>query len=434
MRRRMTMQKYQHPQYLRTTALEPTTFTFHFHADVASDYYERVSYSIDEGKNWTTVDNDGTGASVTTPLINTGDFVLWRGKGSSMGKSQASYGPGSANEGCYFSSTGKFNVSGYLTSLLYDADFTDNTIHNSASNNQYRGYFKSLFQNSLVVNADNIILPEGYHYLTFRRLFADCSELISATFDLPQTALAPYSIAFMFQNCAKLEQCPSDIYGSTLNSAACYGMFDGCTSLLNAPVLHQTQNTGTYGYYIMFRNCKALVNAPVINLQGTIYAYTCYSMFYGCTSMINGGNELLGTTLQGRAYGYMYLNCTSMEYGPYIHATTLVTNNASMGHMYEMFYNCRSLRGLGNTEGKAEILPAELLSSSCGSMFYNCTNITDVTIHATTIHETADNTHSLYSWLHGISNGTLRRDASATWNVTDGNNSNLANWTITTIS
>ena len=81
--------------YLTFEALEDTTFKFTRNA---------LEYSVDDGSTWVELP-----ASTNTPTVASGDKIMFKKSNSkSIGT---------------FSSTGKFNVSGNIMSLLYGDDF-----------------------------------------------------------------------------------------------------------------------------------------------------------------------------------------------------------------------------------------------------------------------------------------------------------------------
>ena len=110
--RYMNKQEYYSTKYLTFEALESGTFTLTVPLSVDSTYMTSISYSLDNGETWNTTTIDNTAQTITTPTINAGDKVLWKGVGKQMANSTLSgrYSP--------FSSTGNFNVSGNILSLL----------------------------------------------------------------------------------------------------------------------------------------------------------------------------------------------------------------------------------------------------------------------------------------------------------------------------
>ena len=154
-------------EYLTFTALESGTFTLTIPSDVDTSYLESVSYSTDGGQNWTTTQNGATYITVTTPTINAGEKVLWKGIGVSMAASN--------RVTSQFSSTGNYKVSGNVMSLLYGDNFS------SASS-----------------------FSAGSTY-NFTRLFRDSIHLVMASdLILPATTLVSNCYMYMFYNCSNL--------------------------------------------------------------------------------------------------------------------------------------------------------------------------------------------------------------------------------------
>ena len=63
-------------EYLTFEALESGTFTLTVPVDVNSTKMTSVSYSIDDGANWTTTTIDNTLQTITTPTIKTGAIMV----------------------------------------------------------------------------------------------------------------------------------------------------------------------------------------------------------------------------------------------------------------------------------------------------------------------------------------------------------------------
>ena len=119
--------KDEEPVLLIYKAPNPKMPTLNIPASVDSTYMTSVSYSVDNGATWNTTTIDNTAQTITTPTINTGSKVLWKGVGKQMASSTSS--------GRYsqFSSTGNFSVSGNIMSLLYGDEFTDKVNFANAS-------------------------------------------------------------------------------------------------------------------------------------------------------------------------------------------------------------------------------------------------------------------------------------------------------------
>ena len=191
--------------YLTFEALEDTTFKFTRNS---------LEYSVDDGNTWVNLPTD-----TNTPTVTSGDKIMFKQVNPTI---SSSYGIGS------FSSTGKFNVSGNIMSLLYGDDF-DGQISLSGKNN----VFARLFYNCKMISASNLILPATtlasgcYGYM-----FYGCTSL-TTTPELPATTLADNCYSRMFYNCSKL------------NSITCYATTNITTTNLNNWV-KGVSGTGTF--------------------------------------------------------------------------------------------------------------------------------------------------------------------------------------------
>ena len=183
----------------------------------------------------------------------------------------SSYGIGT------FSSTGKFNISGNIMSMLYGDDFIDK--------NDLTGkdcVFRELFYYCTnVVEAHRLILPATtLAYSCYQAMFEGCYSLTTAP-ALPATTLASDCYQYMFNNCTSLVNAPV-LPAATLAERCYYGMFSYCTSLVSAPALPAT--TLARGcYYDMFYDCSSLNN--IVMLATDISASSCLTDWvYGVAS------------------------------------------------------------------------------------------------------------------------------------------------------
>ena len=271
-------------QYLTFEVLEDGTFTLNIPSDVDSTYMTSVSYSTDNGETWTTTTVDNTEQTITTPTINAGDKVLWKGVGKQMSRSTSN------NYFSCFSSTGNFKVSGNIMSLLYGDEFANQVVF--PSNSTYNFY--SLFtNNNRLISAENLILPA--------------------------TTLASNCYNGMFNGCTSLTTAP--VLPATTLASNCYnGMFNGCTSLTTAPSILPATTLATACYYQMFYDCTSLTTAP--ELPATTLATACYNnMFYGCR-LLTTAPYLPATTLADYCYGSMFGGCSSLNYIKAMFTTT----------------------------------------------------------------------------------------------------------------
>lgn len=181
---------------------------------------------------------------------------------------------GAGASGCRFHITGGVvSLSGNIMSLL-DPELR-------MVNLRTGGVFSSLFFDSSVVDASELILPATtLSYYCYNRMFQDC-PLRSAP-ALPATNLETNCYASMFYGCTQLTSAPA--LPATKLAPSCYeSMFRGCTQLTSAPALPAT-NLETYCYANMFRGCTQLTSAPALLAPRLISR--CYaSMFRACTSL-----------------------------------------------------------------------------------------------------------------------------------------------------
>ena len=222
-------------KYLTTIAREAGTITINTTIAGATS-----QYSLDEGVTW----SESKTNTNTTPTLQAGDRVMWRGQGNS----------GSVGRFTFSATTIEFDVEGNPMSLHYN----NNT--DTFETTCYDYDCKSLFKGTKVVDASNL----DWGTVTTRK---GC-------------------FSYMFQGCTSLTAAPSTIPAPNPTSGSsgyCEYMFQGCTGLTSAPELPAT-TLATYCYRFMFYNCTSLTTAPV--LPATTLATYCYSgMFQGCTNL-----------------------------------------------------------------------------------------------------------------------------------------------------
>ena len=224
-----------------------------------------ISISTDK-RTWTTVTPDAAPTYFIT--LNVGEKVYIKG-------SNNAYGDSFSTEG-YFTSTGQFNVSGNIMSLIYADDFKNKTTLSSANT------FRYLFYNANIKSAEHLVLPATtLSYECYRSMFEGCSSLTTAP-ELPATTLADYCYNSMFSGCKSLTKSP-ELPATTLADYCYSSMFKGCSSLTTAPELPATTLVNSC-YSMMFRDCTSLTKAP--ELPATTLTDSCYyNMFGYCTSL-----------------------------------------------------------------------------------------------------------------------------------------------------
>lgn len=420
-------------QYLTFEALEDGTFTLSIPANVNSTYMTSVSYSTDNGNTWNTTTVDNTAQTITTPTVNAGNKVLWKGVGKQLSSSS-----NGIDYSSYLSSTGNFNVSGNIMSLLYGDDFFGQTIFPSGSSCNFTYLFNG---NTKMLSIKNLNLPATtLADSCYMNMFRDCTSLTTAL-KLPATTLAQSCYWGMFKGCTTLTTAP--VLPATTMANDCYqDMFGGCTSLTNAPALPATalaQNC----YYCMFQNCTSLTATP--ELPATTMANGCYdSMFRGCTALTTAP-ELPATTLASSCYKSMFQGCTALTSAPELPATTmgiycyqamfrsctalttapaLPATTVKYYCYYLMFNGCTALT-------TAPVLPATTLAEGCyNSMFNGCSRLNYIKAMFTT---TPSTTYT-QNWVNGVaSTGTFVKNSAAEWDVT-GVNGIPTGWTVQTAS
>lgn len=238
-------------RYLTFVALGSCRFTFKSSSYLTQLNY--LEYSLDNGETWTRVDRGNNGFNFTTPTINKGDKILWRGSGTTLTYPYQTTSGGQPSiyyMSSQFSSTGRFNIEGNISSLLNGNNFSTVTYVNSYA------YYQIFSECTSLVNAKNMVLP-------FKTVPSGC-------------------YAGMFSGCTSLETPPQ--LPATTVSYLCYnGMFYGCSSLQYAPELPAT-TLDERCYRVMFTNCKSLTTAP--ELPATTLVQNCYEeMFNGCTNL-----------------------------------------------------------------------------------------------------------------------------------------------------
>lgn len=363
-------------EYLTFEALESGTFTLSLYgADSAKD--TTLSVSLDNGKTWTEITAAyRTTETYTTPAIGQGDKVLWKGNNKQLATSVY-------RNITNFSSTGRFNVSGNIMSLLYGDDFENQTA-----------------------------FPTGSEY-AFRYLFRNASNLVSASnLILSATTLANYCYSSMFYGCTSLTTAP-ELSATTLANYCYDGMFSRCTSLTTAPELPST-TLASGCYDAMFQGCTALTTAPELN--ATTLANSCYSfMFDGCTNLTTAPSKLPATTLNTYCYASMFQDCTSLTTAPTLPATTLTSSCYN-----NMFGRCTSLT-------TAPELPAARLASSCYySMFQGCRSLNRIKMLATDISAT----DCLKNWVTNVASSGIFTKAADMTTLPTGNSGIPENWTV----
>ena len=287
---------------------------FEFNIPITTSYdginVTSVSYSLDNGQNWTTCENEGDDIDIHLEL-SAGDKILLKGIAINYTDEHLNIdSPEEVYSNIHL--TGDWSIYGNIMSLFYGDNFVGKTSFPKKDSKDSNYNCAGLFYHNDECNMgdlSNLILPATTLTVScYYMMFADCPNSIITAPELPATTLASRCYGYMFYDCILLTTAPS----------------------LNATTL------ADYCYLAMFQNCTSLITAP--ELPATTLAVGCYdSMFYGCTSLITI-SELPATTLEGGCYSFMFYNCTSLTTAPVLPATTLVKDCYG-----NMFNGCSSL-------------------------------------------------------------------------------------------
>lgn len=395
--------------HLTFTALEAGTFTLTVTSDTTNLNY--LEYSIDGGTTWYRTTNDGNTITITTPTLQAGEKVMWRGSGNRLCDQNPRSYPS-------FSSTGRFNASGSIMSLLY----VDNLTSATANSNAFRELFKncttivtppelpatkvgenaynSMFYGCTALTVAPEIDATEIAYGGCQTMFANCTSMTTSPSELKATKPLGQSYYFMFENCTSMTTSPV-IKAVELKARACYGMFKGCSSLktvyklLVSKIDDQTCRE-------MFMNCTGLENVPSDMLASvtTIAANGCYGMFSACSSLKNTPDFDATPTGYGSCL-YMFRTCTSLVTAP-----TKLSATVTSACYREMFYGCTSLT-------EAPELPALTLIPNCyRQMFDGCTLLSKIKMMATDISAS----DCLTNWVRNVAaSGLFIKNVDATW-------------------
>jgi hypothetical protein len=190
-----------------------------------------MSYSLD-GQSWTTLTAE-VSASITTPTIHAGEKVYWKGENGALGKRTDA-------RLCPFSSTGKYNISGDVRSII-----DPSTMGGTQLGGNRNGYIlHSVFANNKIVDASGLLLPPCNRSQSYSYMFSGCTDMVY----------------------------PPAVLACTSNNTTRWsdGVFQGCTSLVRSPLLTLT-DVISYGYNLLFDGCSSLkyVQCFAVNLAAT---------------------------------------------------------------------------------------------------------------------------------------------------------------------
>ena len=424
-------------QYLTFEALESGTFTFTYGSDVEGDSTS-VSYSLD-GTNWNTLTNvSGQEVSITTPTINSGDKVYWKGINKRMGVGDAT------NKYSWFSSTGRFDVSGDLQSILYDENFEGQTNTQWGTAYCFHGLFvnctklvnaKDLLCNARFGNrsiygrmfmgcsslistpifADEFNKGVGANFTddTFKEIYKDCVSLVNPNWQFPVVNPGRSVYYGMFQNTAVTEARFPDS-SKPLGYNIFQSMYADCKNLVDVPAELPWTTLQSHCYDGLFADCISLTKAPRLpatNLEGSCYA----SMFSGCTSLVDVPDIRINS-FDVASLAYMFMNCTSLVHCPIKSPMPSTLSNSCCRNLFE---GCTSLVDVCD-------FPAENNAGICYYAMLKNTKVTYIKMLLLSISGNSITTN----WVQGVpANGIFVKNINATWNDV-GNNGVPSGWTI----
>ena len=388
--------------YLKFTALESGTFTLTIPDSVTATQLASISYSLDNGATWVTTQNTSSAVTITTPTVAQGGTVLWKGSGIKTARST------SGGTQSIFSSTGNFECSGNIMSLLYEDAFENKLSITEDS------CFARLFYNCSTIVTPPELPATSISTRCYASMFTGCTSLTTAP-ELPATTAPDACYDYMFKGCSSLESAP-ELPATTLYTWCYEEMFNGCSNLKYPPSVIPANSIPNYGCYAMFANCRKLLSAP--DIYATSFgSHSCELMFNYCSSLVVAPN-IHPTVVAPYCCNNMFWACTSLTTAP----TTLPATTLAEGCYRYMFDECRNL------ENTPE-LPALTLVSNCYlGMFHNCNKINHIKAMFTT---TPSNSYT-QNWVQNVaSTGTFVKNVEATWDVR-GNNGIPTNWTVET--
>ena len=183
------------------------------------------------------------------------------------------------------------------------------------------------------------------------------------------------------------------IYRKFTLSAAC-GAHGNIMSLLDGDDESNVTiaNGAQWCFARLFEGCTTLTSAP--DLPATTLSRYCYrQMFYGCSALASVPATLPALTLPDQAYYRMFWQCRALTTTPVIEATSCGTNACDT-----MFYQCTNITSLS-------LKITQIGSLGLSWMCNGCTKLNDVTVSLTAWGTTNDTG----SWLGNVAaSGTFR--------------------------
>lgn len=220
-----------------------------------------MAYSLDNGSTWTVMQDDTWTATI--PAGSKMIFDCYEPTPSSQGSGNFGIGR--------FASTGNFNVSGNIGSLLegYMVGGLDPDNPNTWPSLGLQQFAELFYACTHLISAEHLYLPTGTIIAgCYQNMFYNCTSLTTAP-ALPATTLAEACYNSMFAYCSSLTTAPA-LPATTLVQFCYASMFGGCTSLTTAPALLATTLVRSC-YYNMFATCINLnsITCLATNISAT---------------------------------------------------------------------------------------------------------------------------------------------------------------------
>lgn len=233
-------------QYLTFEAVTSGKFGF-----IKSSQSSNVQYSLDNGSTWVNMDfttdvtklgNLSESDLAWTPIVEAGQKIIWKGIYTYVEESDV---PGIG----LFYSTGDYNISGNILSMVAGDNFT--TVDIDDVNTTYLLYatfglvnYQVLHKNATQgtfntipgpVDCSNLVLLPKHNGFEYYMTFQCCGKMTAAP-KLPVTELVAGDYMFMFAGCESLTTAP--VLPATILTPDCYhGMFSACKNLNNVTML-----------------------------------------------------------------------------------------------------------------------------------------------------------------------------------------------------
>ena len=174
---------------------------------------KEISYSLDSGQTWSAITSTSAGVPIT---VTAGDKLLVKGNNAQYATSKTAYSN-------FLSGSAFYNLCGNIMSLVAGDSFS------AATGFSTTFVFCSLFKQSNVVSAENLVLPAMTLTADCYRAMFSFATFLSKAPKLPATTLATECYWYMFEACPIVTA--PELPAATLASK-CYGnMFTACTNL-----------------------------------------------------------------------------------------------------------------------------------------------------------------------------------------------------------